>query len=194
MNNTSNNSNNRFLSLLKDSQSRSINGETPEQVYSRYFDKQSKSEDSLAFPIDKFAEEFGLKVDREALINESGIIKKKQIMISLFESTLRQNFSVAHEMGHHFLHPCEEGKNRTSEDIYTTEQKKEEEEANFIAGNLLMPEVLLKKQYDMQKEQNVVIEDIVRILSKKFQVSGLAIIFRLKELGIIDRWIWIDVI
>ena len=64
--------------MLKDSQSRSINGETPDQVYSRYFDKQSKSEDSLAFSIDKFAEEFGLKVDREALINESGIIKKNK--------------------------------------------------------------------------------------------------------------------
>lgn len=75
-------------------------------------------------------------------------------------------------------------KSRNDEEI-------KEEEADFIAANFLMPEEILKQRYKEKKDLEL--EKLVPELAKMFEVSGIAMVRRLKDLGIINHWVWVNV-
>lgn len=110
----------------------------------------------------------------------SGVYNKSEKMIYIAdnEQANRKAFTVAHELGHYFLH---EGK---ADEVFYRSQivnlpdeiKVDEQEANWFAAALLMPEPQLKRYYSLTKN--------LAELATIFGVSSTAVYFRLKNLGL----------
>ncbi|HSK74450.1 MAG TPA: ImmA/IrrE family metallo-endopeptidase [Pyrinomonadaceae bacterium] len=100
----------------------------------------------------------------------------------------RKRFSIAHELGHHFLHLFEDGEIIDTEvDLFrfeTTEtelesyKKRREVQANQFAAALLMPADLLRK-YFYEKTSDLA------ALAEIFKVSEEAMGYRLNQLGLV---------
>jgi len=88
-------------------------------------------------------------------------------------SVERQIFTIAHELGHLILHLDSFG---TDEDI---EVEKEEDEANLFAGQLLLPDDALVKDWGTTRGMFWV--DAVLKLKKKYRVSYVTVLTRLRQ-------------
>lgn len=109
---------------------------------------------------------FGRNSFSGAAYKKDGI---KFIIINSSQSKGRQNFTLAHELGHIILH---------DKDIFdiTAEYEKLEKEADFFAANFLIPEHLLKMKIgDVTKISKM---DIL-FVSQKFRVSYETALYRL---------------
>jgi len=140
----------------------------------------------VSTPVDvhKVAEFLGLKVQTGEISKDgvSAIFQKSEnrIIIQRSDVPTRQNFSIAHEIGHFILHK------EKAEDVFyreeatnlDKEEKKEEQEANIFAAALLMPEFFVKRLWNQFPD--------VLILADAFKVSQVAAYFRLKNLKLID--------
>ena len=138
----------------------------------------------VSTPVDvhKIAEYLGLKIQTGEIKDEdvSAIFQKKEnrIIIQRSDVGTRQNFSIAHEIGHFVLHKDKE------EDIFHREEatnldredKKEEQEANVFAAALLMPEFFVKRLWAQFPD--------VLIIADAFKVSQVAAYYRLKNLNL----------
>lgn len=102
--------------------------------------------------------------------------KAKKISVSSDDIYQRQIFTVAHELGHFFLHADKEEEvfYRTQVINLDSEKQKEEAEANWFAASLLMPKNLVLKYWELTKD--------IDIIAKIFGVSHTAAYFRLKNL------------
>lgn len=102
----------------------------------------------------------------------------------------RQRFTIAHELGHHCMHPDEPTVyvddvmvHFRGEDIHAP-LTQTEIEANAFAASLLMPEEFLKS--DLAGRQiDVLDETAVRHLAHRYQVSVQALTIRLVELRMV---------
>lgn len=85
----------------------------------------------------------------------------------------RKTFTLAHELGHHFLHESQD-KLRLDDLDYSKNDKdtKEESQANYFAASLLVPKDLLLKKLNEGLDNDK--------LAEYFQVSPLVIRNRLK--------------
>jgi Zn-dependent peptidase ImmA (M78 family) len=103
------------------------------------------------------------------------------------EHRVRNRFTIAHELGHYQLH---KGKDlfvdkpkmmfrNTSNKIY----KQEEAEANEFAASILMPEDLLKQEMEIL-DLDCTEEASIKVLAKKFDVSSVAMSWRVYNLGL----------
>ena len=109
----------------------------------------------------------------------------------------RRNFTIAHELGHYFMHlddNCEEFiDNKKTMNRMTSFWDKKESEANDFAANLLMPVSLIVRNgksiiNEYKKENNVLSmpqNEFIIQLGNALKVSREALSFRLKNLGII---------
>lgn len=118
----------------------------------------------------------------------SGAIQKEmdkwEIFVNRSESENRQRFTIAHEVGHFISHKfgslsykiLETGSHKDHA-IYKRDGSKNlvEQEANFIAAELLMP----GKEIEVLFEQNLTPEE----MAEKFEVSTESIVYRLNNLG-----------
>ena len=108
------------------------------------------------------------------LDNEQG---EKIIAVNKVDNTLRQRFTIAHELGHYFLHF-----NDIDEDgsfvSFRASRSARETEANNFAAELLMPEDILREEYNLSYIPSV------SYLASKFKVSTEAMGYRLKNLGL----------
>ncbi|EHQ08327.1 ImmA/IrrE family metallo-endopeptidase [Leptonema illini] len=95
-----------------------------------------------------------------------------QIFLSSFTHPLRDRFTVAHELGHYFLHA--ECKGPFKAERYGTGRT--EWEANWFASAFLMPAERVAEEF----EKNTSISDLADI----FCVSPSAMEVRLKRLGL----------
>lgn len=133
------------------------------------------------FPIDPIiiARNAGLKVYTKILApNISGQIfyKEKKIIIEKTDYFTRQIFSVAHELGHFFLHNDNTSHASLRDKIAEQGTDKKEIEANIFAANLLMPkDEVIKRIGDGFKLDS---------LASYFNVSSLAMEYRLINLGL----------
>ena len=143
-------------------------------------------------PIDviSLAENYGIKAYGIKTKNEiSGAItyeKTKEyfeILVNTNHAKTRQRFTIAHELGHYFLHQEMLKSNDMHIDaLYrTTEQmdpetKEKENEVDYFAGALLMNKKLLEK---LSKEYNI--EELADI----FDVSTSAVAVRMDVLGLL---------
>lgn len=109
------------------------------------------------------------------LENEENLedVPKAVIFVNKNDGEQRKRFTIAHELGHFFLH--EDNKLKVS---YRGGQSHEETEANRFAAELLMPEDLVKQEY--QKFPILVPREFARI----FDVSAAAMEIRLEQLGL----------
>lgn len=106
---------------------------------------------------------------------------KKSILISEKEPYVRQIFTIAHEIGHFLLH------NNVDRDVFNRQEalnidnisKDQEQEANWFAASLLMPEFLVKRFWIQFKT--------VKQMANIFQVSHATAFYRLKNLGLLEE-------
>ena len=133
---------------------------------------------SLSSVLDKYS--ITLKTGAFEDKNISGAFNRKdqEIYVAEDEAPNRKAFTVAHELGHYFLHENKKTDVFLREQILnlTEENRENEKEANWFAASLLMPEKLIKKYYSMTKD--------IDVLSTLFGVSPTAVYFRLKNLGL----------
>jgi Zn-dependent peptidase ImmA (M78 family) len=111
------------------------------------------------------------------------------IGVNINESRVRRRFTIAHELGHYFLH-----KQSNTFFVETTVlfrdgdsssgNMKQERDANKFAAYLLMPEPFLEKEIKDAKETESLTNDdeIIGYLAKKFDVSEIAMTYRLLNL------------
>lgn len=105
--------------------------------------------------------------------------EKKIIYVASDEAANRKSFTIGHELGHFFLHQDKK------DDIFyrsqilnlTDEEKQEEQEANWFAATLLMPENQLQHFYSLTKDMGE--------LAVVFGVSSTAVYYRLKNLDLL---------
>ena len=111
---------------------------------------------------------------------------------SLYEP--RKNFTIAHELGHHFLaHQLNDGAIICNKDtIFGNNKPEQEKEADYFAACFLMPEKMMKqKKTEFEKNnqqlelfQETKIQDInksfVEYMCKFFKVSKEAMNYRLE--------------
>ena len=102
---------------------------------------------------------------------------RKYILINEKDNKKRQNFTIAHELGHYFLHG---GKDATNEVFvsFRGDSNQRETEANRFAAELLLPDE------DVEKEYKLVIYPTVSYLAEKFNVSRQAMGIKLEQLGL----------
>jgi len=101
---------------------------------------------------------------------------KKNIIVNEKDVPARQRFTIAHELGHYFLH---HDKNSEKDAIisFRGERNNLEFQADGFAAELLMPEGRLREEY-----KNLSVPSI-SALAKKFNVSNAAMHYRLDTLG-----------
>jgi len=144
--------------------------------------------EKTAFLLQKIAEDNGIEILESDLFDISGALRyengKWRIYVNKDDSNARKIFTIAHELGHYFMHSEGEKEfvdgqfvmNRAEVDRFS----QRELEANEFAGNLVMPEQEIRKRLDGQNPtQEKVLE-----LAKKFNVSALAMATRLRNLDI----------
>lgn len=111
---------------------------------------------------------FGEDTDVSGFIN----LEKKVIIVSAYDSIQRQNFTIAHELGHWIFHQNEIQKDKNLVILYRKNILEEknylEQEANCFAANLLVPASFLERYADTSDKE----------LSRIFGVSESVIAYR----------------
>ncbi len=104
-----------------------------------------------------------------------------EILVNENDTRENQRFTIAHEIGHFFLHKDILENDDVHVDIMfripNEEEKEREKEVDYFAGALLMNKTLLEKIYN---ENNTITE-----LSQLFDVSVSAMTVRLDILGLL---------
>ncbi len=130
----------------------------------------------IYYDFDKFEENENLKniATASGILIPSSDKHKTTILVNKNEYSRRMRFTIAHEIGHYFLHKFEE---RVS---FRHKKTPEELEADEFAANLLMPANLVEEEYEKNKSKER--EEVVRILADHFEVSAPAMEYRLDNL------------
>ncbi len=115
--------------------------------------------------------------------------KKFIIVVSPNQSRARQNFTIAHEIGHLFLHTnfvdnVMKNEKVVFPDFYREGDSEKEYQANEFAANLLMPQdIYIDKVKQNKNDDNIV---NIKAVSDYFGVSVDAAINRGKWLGVLQ--------
>lgn len=142
---------------------------------------------SVPIHVERIAEVLNIRVKRAPSDDFSGLLLRKDgkalIGVNSAESPLRQRFTIAHELGHFFLHKTQEAfvdyrnnKPGVAKDI-------KERTADMFAASFLMPRTHLVS--DMKKiiKKKKGISDLeIQSLAKKYEVSKEAMNYRLLNL------------
>lgn len=102
---------------------------------------------------------------------------KFEILINKDDARVRQRFTIAHEIGHFFLHKEMLKDDEIHVDVLYRMTNEQEKEVDYFAGALLMNKTLLEKAY---KDGNSITE-----LAELFDVSVSAMTVRLDILGLL---------
>lgn len=124
----------------------------------------------------------------------------KIIFVNANLRTSRKHFTIAHELGHHYLgHPLQNGAIICDSDsVFGKNKPEQEKEADYFAACFLMPENMVKRKRTeffnhCPKQTTLFLEDqqleqqhqLQRYLSDYFQVSMEAMGYRLDELKLV---------
>lgn len=145
---------------------------------------------SIPIQVEEIASRFNIKISRAPSKDFSGMLIRKDghalIGVNDEEAPFRQRFTIAHELGHFFLHPR---KDTFVDQVSYRDNKKDilrtptERQANMFAAALLMPNSLLEKDF-RSISKNGFTEDELQLLADKYQVSEDAMRFRLMNLNL----------
>ena len=145
-------------------------------------------------PVEQLAERMGALVryavfdgQMSGLLHRSGDGNRAVIGVNSRHPIVRQRFSIAHELGHLVLH---EPAFQIDEHAFVSFRNSKsssasdphEIEANQFAAALLMPEPLLRACVD-ELGENPDVEESIRRLAQRFDVSTHAMTIRLTSLG-----------
>lgn len=146
--------------------------------------------DVFPVPLEQIARVAGIKIELAALSDElSGMSFIKDgvsaIILNSKHHPNRRRFTLAHELGHHFLHKShllnnvhvdEAVLNRNKASSYGTDPL--ELDANAFAAELLMPEEELIQYTSVDLND----DDALQVLARRLKVSVTALTFRLTNL------------
>jgi Zn-dependent peptidase ImmA (M78 family) len=153
-----------------------------QNISSQYSLADFSSKDML----EKIANKEKIILKEADLCDISGILYKNKIgwkiLVNMLDSQTRKLFTIAHELGHYFLHRTEANRFIDGSLISARDENQkydqQELEANEFAGSLVMPETEIEK---IVKKDNID-EDTILTLAQKFSVSSLAMLTRLRNL------------
>jgi Zn-dependent peptidase ImmA (M78 family) len=149
-------------------------------------------------PVERIAKAKGARIFYQSLEdNVSGFLYRDKtqavIGVNTHHAPARQNFTTAHELGHFLLHEQEqlhidrEFRVRLRDDVSSLGTDDDEREANFFAASLLMPKRFLEEDLETEEYFDLLGDDFLSDLSRKYGVSTQAIVNRLKNLGYIQE-------
>jgi Zn-dependent peptidase ImmA (M78 family) len=130
-----------------------------------------------------------------AIIKSGG---KSLIVVNFKDSESRKRFTMAHELGHHFLHHSQDVFVDRTNSLSVHYRKKQhaydkhEVEANVFAAELLMPEELVRKDFSslfssfkssLGRVAGDQIEFITKALAEKYHVSMEAMRIRIEQVN-----------
>jgi Zn-dependent peptidase ImmA (M78 family) len=149
-------------------------------------------------PVERIAKAKGARIFYQSLEdNVSGFLYRDKtqavIGVNTHHAPARQNFTTAHELGHFLLHEQEqlhidhEFRVRLRDDVSSLGTNDDEREANFFAASLLMPKRFLEEDLETEEYFDLLGDDFLSDLSRKYGVSTQALVNRLKNLGYIQE-------
>ncbi len=109
------------------------------------------------------------------------------IWVNSLHPRVRQRFTMAHELGHYFLHEGDSlhidraAQIRLRSSLSSKGQDPEEIEANLFAAELLMPTRFLLK--DLRELETADDEELISTLADRYKVSPQTISIRLARFG-----------
>jgi len=106
------------------------------------------------------------------------------IAVNSNEPPLRQRFTIAHELGHFFLHPEKDAFVDYRDNKKGVMRTPREKHANMFAAALLMPRKTLLKDFKAIADDDGFSEEDLTTLARKYEVSEDAMRFRLINLNI----------
>ena len=116
----------------------------------------------------------------------SGLLYRKDdiafMAISSSESNVRQRFTIAHELGHFFLHPQKDTFVEFRDNGTAKPRTFKEIQANQFAAALLMPRKNLLKDIENYRETGIT-DTVIHSLAEKYQVSEESMNYRLRNLN-----------
>ncbi len=132
-------------------------------------------------PVDQLARACGVLVIRSAMPDDlSGLVFEMDhgavIGVNKGHSENRQRFSIAHELGHHLLSHHDRFHIDVTEEDPPGYDWQTERAANEFAADLLMPRDMVISQFQDSPD--------TQHLAQQFKVSGLAMGYRLVNLGL----------
>jgi Zn-dependent peptidase ImmA (M78 family) len=144
----------------------------------------------VQFPCTTFeqiAEKLGIRIKRAPSDDFSGILLRKDgkalIGVNNTESHVRQRFTIAHELGHFFLHQAKDAFVDYRDNQHGGIRSSKEREANMFAAAFLIPRTSLVA--DVKKISSKGIFEIeIENLAKKYDVSKESMNYRLLNLGL----------
>ncbi|WP_030527731.1 ImmA/IrrE family metallo-endopeptidase [Phycicoccus jejuensis] len=98
------------------------------------------------------------------------------IYLPRLTSSRRDRFTIAHELGHYFLHYLHPG-SETAASFGRGERNPVETQANVFASSLLMPERVFREAWRLK-------DGDVHALARQFEVSPAAVAVRAQVLGL----------
>ncbi len=111
------------------------------------------------------------------------------IGINTHHPAVRQNFTAAHELAHLLLHEQEKlhvdhsFRFRLRDEVSSQGTEEDEREANYFAASLLMPERFLEQDLTGVEYLDLLDEDFLNGIARKYGVSSQALVIRLKNLN-----------
>lgn len=114
------------------------------------------------------------------------------VVINQYHAANRQRFSVAHELGHYFMHReispvfVDSKKIFYRDGVASGGTNPQEIEANAFAAELLMPEVEIRKVFTERFSLMETDLDVIDGAAEYFKVSTTALSFRLIRLGLLE--------
>lgn len=149
-------------------------------------------------PVERIAKARGARIFYKSLEDDiSGFLYRDQeqavIGVNTHHAPVRQNFTTAHELGHLLLHDQEQlhvdhgFRVRLRDDVSSQGTDEAEREANYFAASLLMPKTFLESDLRQQEYVDLLDDEFLRELARKYGVSSQALVNRLKNLGYIQE-------
>jgi Zn-dependent peptidase ImmA (M78 family) len=140
----------------------------------------------------------GILVVREPFQDDgvSGVLMREpgrtMIIVNAANASVRQRFTIAHEMGHFTLHRGTiylDGRARVNfrDGLSTMATDREEIDANAFVATLLMPSGWVRSAFEAVVRNTAIKteDELAEILASRFGVSRQAMQFRLINLGLI---------
>lgn len=149
-------------------------------------------------PVWDIARRSGARLAVESLDGDlSGFLYRdadqRVIGVNTQHAPVRQNFTVAHELGHLLLHDQEQlhldrafSTLRLRDPLSSEGVDEAEKEANLFAAELLMPPEFLRADLAGQDALDLYDEDLIPQLAERYKVSVQALTFRLQYLGYVE--------
>jgi Zn-dependent peptidase ImmA (M78 family) len=149
-------------------------------------------------PVWEIARRRGARIAVDSLEGDlSGFLfrdsNQKVIGVNTHHASVRQNFTIAHELGHLLLHDQEQlhvdrafPSVRLRDDVSSQGVDDAEKEANLFAAELLMPHEFVRRDVAHHNTLDLYDDNFVPQLAAKYGVSVQALMFRLQYLGYIE--------